>query len=75
MLIDISFHKNILNHIFVQEVYIYGRYTYIYILSIGIPKKMPFPAFPAPGGYAWGDFIKFGGALQLLHMRGQGWGF
>eukprot|EP00435_Cladocopium_sp_Y103_P025738 s1219_g6.t1 len=20
------------------------------------------------GGYAWGDFIKFGGALQLLHM-------
>ena len=35
---------------------------------------MPFPAFPAPGGYAWGDFIKFGGALQLLHMRGQGLG-
>lgn len=32
MLIDISFHKNILNHIFVQEVYIYGRYTYIYII-------------------------------------------
>ena len=32
-------------------------------------SKLSNGGLPFRGGYAWGDFTKFGGALQLLHMR------
>lgn len=38
------------------------------ILHVFVLFSQQISSFSVPGGYAWGDFVKFGGTLQLLHM-------